>query len=53
MNIQKIEIFSVDFPLVKPFIVSYGTFPVMPSIIVKLTTSEGFIGWGKACRTNM
>ncbi|MED3661114.1 dipeptide epimerase [Ureibacillus sp. FSL K6-8385] len=48
MNIQKIEIFSVDFPLVKPFIVSYGTFPVMPSIIVKLTTSEGFIGWGES-----
>lgn len=53
MNIKKIEIFAVDFPLIKPFIVSYGTFPTMPSIIIKLTTDDGYIGWGKVYRMNM
>ncbi|WP_342470597.1 dipeptide epimerase [Ureibacillus sp. FSL K6-3587] len=48
MNIKKIEIFAVDFPLIKPFIVSYGTFPTMPSIIIKLTTDDGYIGWGES-----
>ena len=38
----------MDFPLIKPFIVSYATYPTMPSIIVKLTTDEGFVGWGES-----
>lgn len=48
MKIKKIEIFAVEFPLVKPFIVSYATYPTMPSIIVKLTTEDGSIGWGES-----
>ncbi|QBK24671.1 mandelate racemase/muconate lactonizing enzyme family protein [Ureibacillus thermophilus] len=48
MNIKRIEILAVHFPLVKPFIVSYGTYPKMPSIIVKLTTDDGLVGWGES-----
>lgn len=48
MKIEKIEIFNVNFPLIKPFIVSYAAYPTMPSIIVKVTTDEGFVGWGES-----
>lgn len=48
MNIKSIEIFAVEFPLIKPFIVSYGTYPTMPSIILKVTTDDGFVGWGES-----
>ena len=48
MKIKRIEIFNVNFPLIKPFIVSYATYPTMPSIIVKITTEDGFVGWGES-----
>ncbi len=48
MKIREIEIFAIRLPLIKPFIISYATYPDMPSIIVKLTTEEGFIGYGEA-----
>ncbi len=48
MNIEKIEIFTIDLPLIEPFIVSYDTYPSMPSIIVKLTTTCGLVGWGES-----
>lgn len=48
MNIQQLEIFAIDLPLIEPFIVSYDTYPSMPSIIVKLTTDCGLVGWGEA-----
>ena len=48
MKIKQLEIFSIDLPLIEPFIVSYDTYPSMPSIIVKLTTECGLIGWGES-----
>ncbi|WP_431028816.1 mandelate racemase/muconate lactonizing enzyme family protein [Lysinibacillus sp. LZ02] len=48
MNIKQLEIFAIDLPLIEPFIVSYDTYPSMPSIIVKLTTECGLVGWGEA-----
>lgn len=48
MYIKKIDIYAVHFPLEKPFIVSYDTYPTMPSIILKMTTDEGLIGWGES-----
>lgn len=48
MNIQKIEIFSVRFPLKVPFIVSYHRYNDMPSVIVKMTTACGLVGYGEA-----
>lgn len=48
MKIKKFEIFSIELPLIEPFIVSYDTYPTMPSIIVKLTTECGLVGWGES-----
>ncbi|OCS85221.1 mandelate racemase/muconate lactonizing enzyme family protein [Caryophanon latum] len=48
MIIQSIEIFKIELPLIEPFVVSYATYPNMPSIITKLTTTCGIVGWGEA-----
>lgn len=48
MNIKQLEIFAIELPLIEPFIVSYDTYPSMPSIIVKMTTECGLVGWGEA-----
>lgn len=48
MKIKQLEVFAIDLPLIEPFIVSYDTYPSMPSIIVKLTTECGYVGWGEA-----
>lgn len=48
MKIAKFDIYLIDLPLIEPFIISYDTYPSMPSIIVKLTTACGQIGWGEA-----
>ena len=48
MKIKSIEIFKIELPLIEPFIVSYATYPNMPSIITKLTTECGIVGWGEA-----
>ncbi len=48
MKIKDIEIFAIRLPLIEPFIISYGIYPDMPSIIVKLTTEDGIVGYGEA-----
>lgn len=48
MKIKQIEVFVINLPLIKPFVISYATYPYMPSIIVKLTTECGLIGWGES-----
>lgn len=48
MKITEIEIFAIELPLIEPFIISYDTYPSMPSIIVKMTTDEGIVGYGES-----
>lgn len=48
MKIKTVEIFKIELPLIEPFIVSYATYPNMPSIITKITTECGIVGWGEA-----
>lgn len=48
MLVTRAEIFAIRLPLRQPFIVSYGRFDDMPSILLKLTASDGSIGWGEA-----
>lgn len=48
MKIKQIEVFAIHLPLIQPFIISYATYPHIPSIIVKLTTECGQIGWGES-----
>ncbi len=48
MKITEVEIYAIELPLIEPFIISYDTYNTMPSIIVKMTTDEGTIGYGEA-----
>lgn len=48
MKITELEIYSIELPLIEPFIISYDTYDTMPSIIVKIKTDEGIIGYGEA-----
>lgn len=48
MKIEAIHIHAVHLPLYSPFIVSYGTYHHMPTIIVKIDTDEGITGYGEA-----
>lgn len=47
MKIAEIEIMAINLPLVEPFIISYAHLNTMPSIIVKITTDTGIIGYGE------
>ncbi|MFP3415976.1 dipeptide epimerase, partial [Bacillus sp. SIMBA_074] len=47
MKIVSIEVFATELPLVRPFIVAYDTFHELPSIIVKMTTDTGIVGYGE------
>ncbi len=47
MKITAIELYSIHLPLHVPFVVSYHTYNYMPSVIVKMETDEGIIGYGE------
>jgi L-alanine-DL-glutamate epimerase-like enolase superfamily enzyme len=47
MKIKLIQLFAIHLPLKEPFIVSYQTYNYMPSIIVKVTTDAGLVGYGE------
>lgn len=48
MKITKIDIYAIHLPLIEPFVISYDTYDTMPSIITKITTDEGIVGYGEA-----
>ncbi|MFC0561334.1 mandelate racemase/muconate lactonizing enzyme family protein [Halalkalibacter alkalisediminis] len=48
MEITAVHIYGIHLPLREPFIVSYATYTSMPSIIVKMETDAGLIGYGEA-----
>src|SRR3954452_19570905 len=47
MRITAIDIIPIRLPLYEPFIISYGTFPDVPTVLVRLTTDSGLVGWGE------
>lgn len=47
MKIVSIETFAAQLPLVRPFIVAYDVYRELPSIIVKITTDTGIVGYGE------
>ena len=53
MKIKEIEIYAIHLPLHEPFIISYGRYDTMPSIIVKMTTDTGQSDTGKRLPTIM
>lgn len=48
MKITKIEIYPIKLPLIKPFVIAYDSYPDMPSIILKVETDTGLIGYGES-----
>ena len=48
MKITKIDLYAIRLPLITPFVVSYHSYADMPSLIVKITTDEGIVGYGEA-----
>jgi L-alanine-DL-glutamate epimerase-like enolase superfamily enzyme len=48
LTITKIDVFPIRLPLHEPFVISYGTFPDVPTVLVRLETSDGYVGWGEA-----
>lgn len=47
MKITAIHLYAIRLPLRDPFVISYGSYSDMPSIIVKMETDEGIIGYGE------
>ncbi|MBJ9983031.1 dipeptide epimerase [Bacillus sp. S70] len=47
MKITAIHLYAIRLPLRNPFVISYGSYSDMPSIIVKMETDAGIIGYGE------
>ena len=48
MKIIGIDCYAVRLPLITPFVISYGTYSHVESMLVRLTTDAGIVGWGEA-----
>jgi len=47
VRITGVEIVPVRLPLLEPFVVSYGAFTDMATVLVRLETDDGLTGWGE------
>ena len=47
LSIASIDIYAIQLPLQETFAISYGSYDVVESILVKLTTADGTVGWGE------
>jgi L-Ala-D/L-Glu epimerase len=47
MNIANIELFKLNTTLTEPFVIAIETITHAESIVVKITTDTGIIGWGE------
>jgi len=48
LTIASIEIIPVRLPLWEPFVVAYASYADVPTVLVRITTGEGLVGWGEA-----
>lgn len=48
MKIISVSVMAIQLPLRRPFIVAYETYETMPTIIVKVQTDTGLVGYGEA-----
>ncbi len=48
MQITKVEILEINLPLIHPFTTSFGTVKKRSTVLVKLTSKNGMVGWGEA-----
>ncbi len=47
-TITSIEVVPVRLPLREPFVISYATYPDVATVLVRVTTAGGLVGWGEA-----
>ena len=48
MKIKQVEVFGLEIDLKVPFIISYDRYDVMPTILTRIETESGYVGWGEA-----
>jgi L-alanine-DL-glutamate epimerase-like enolase superfamily enzyme len=48
LKIGRIDIYSVRLPLHEPFVIAYATYSDVPTILVRIETEDGAVGWGEA-----
>jgi len=48
MIIKNIEVFGLRLNLKRPFIVSYERYEDMPTLLIRIETKSGVVGWGEA-----
>lgn len=48
MKIEQIELFHICIPLVAPFETSFGVTTDRETILTKVTTTDGIVGWGES-----
>ncbi|MBI3984648.1 MAG: o-succinylbenzoate synthase [Candidatus Levybacteria bacterium] len=48
MKIKQIDLYKVEIPMVSSFTTSFGTVKEKPTVIIKITTDDGIIGFGEA-----
>ena len=47
MKIAELELRTINLPLVRPFRTSFGTQNAREVLMLKLTTSDGIVGWSE------
>ena len=47
MKIAELELRTINLPLVRPFRTSFGTQTAREVLILKVTTTDGIIGWSE------
>ncbi|HKG24437.1 MAG TPA: dipeptide epimerase [Thermomicrobiales bacterium] len=47
-RIAAIDVIPVKLPLREPFVISYATYPDVLSVLVRITTNDGLVGWGES-----
>ena len=48
LTIARIEIFPIRLPLHEPFVIAYAEQHDIPTVLVRITTKDGAVGWGEA-----
>lgn len=48
MRISRITLTTLQLPFIEPFVISYARWEAMPSVIVRVETDDGLVGWGEA-----
>ena len=48
LSIAQIEVIPLRLPLREPFVIAYATQADIPTVLVRVTTTDGLTGWGEA-----